>query len=80
MDVTFEDAEEKADIESIRCKHQQWRMFQANNGSAYQSHGNNNNNGNSTAITVTTAATITTMVMVTNNPNWDPALHANLIT
>jgi len=49
---TIEDPEEKAEIEAIRRQHQQKRMFQANNGSAYQnrttngaSYSNNSNNG-----------------------------------
>ncbi len=52
MDACFDD-EENAEIEAIKCKHQQKRMFSANNGSAYQSrsngnghNGNNGNNGN----------------------------------
>jgi hypothetical protein len=49
MDACFDD-EENAEIEAIKRKHQQKRMFSANNGSAYQSRSNGNgyngNNGN----------------------------------
>jgi hypothetical protein len=49
MDAEFEDSEE-AQIEAIRQKFQQRKMFRSNNGSAYQQHsigGNGSNNGNS---------------------------------
>jgi len=49
MDACFDD-EESAEIEAIKRKHQQKRMFNSGNGSAYQQRtngGNGNNNGSS---------------------------------
>ncbi len=49
MDACF-DEDENAEIEAIKPKHQQKRMFGSNNGSACQQRtngGNGNNNGNS---------------------------------
>jgi len=51
MEAVFDD-DEKAEIEAIKRKHQQKRMFSSNNGSAYQqrangNNGNSYNNGNS---------------------------------
>ncbi len=37
MDADFEDEDERTDIEAIKCRHQQKRMFRANNGSAINS-------------------------------------------
>ena len=58
LDAIIEDPEERAEIEAVRRNFQQKRMFNANNGSAYQprsnggsgngySNGNNYSNGNS---------------------------------
>jgi len=46
MDLKFED-KERAEIEAIKCKYQQKKMFRSNNGSAYQQRSNGGNGSNS---------------------------------
>ncbi len=46
MDADLEEINMNAEINAIRCKYEQKRMFTANNGSAYQQCSNGNNGGN----------------------------------
>jgi len=46
MDAEYKDKDKRAEIEAIRRKYQQKKMFCSNNGSAYQQHSNGGNGSN----------------------------------